>query len=171
MIQALIEKAHETFKHSFSIETQMVHETPQTEWAAAVCKVTTEKGVYNGWSMGPVEAFNELVEQATIQALCCAGITLLPANVLQQRTSPQAPAPVSVFQTRDETPTSAETAQECANGPHPITDYYAGSVVIPALEVAARTLERHGKAICAECSSATIRRRTRKAAAETPTDA
>jgi hypothetical protein len=130
--------------------------------------VVTTKGIFSANASGSTVSLDATEECAITKALQRAGLEIEPSApdvIIGSTASVMEP---SVFKSHAAESPGAETAQlMCANdddgrNPHPIVDYYAGSDIMSAEQVAKKTSDKHGKPLCAECSSAEVRRRSKR---------
>jgi hypothetical protein len=171
MIQELIRAAHAKYE-PLSIETQIISENIDNDVIIFVARVTTDNGTFSAWAKGGWNTpLNEIEDLAIVNALHRANVDTVVGQVEEALFSgvqnypsivAKEEAVTSLFQSTIEGNEDAEETIECSDCPNGVQPYYAGTLVLTAQEVAAKTEKRHGRVLCADCSSAAILKPKRK---------
>jgi hypothetical protein len=156
---------------TYSMESDVAIPPGANDVAFVIAKVTLASGaVFNAWAGDKwqtgadlVALIDRLVPEAEEKALRKAGLTVEAASL-------PSPLPVVMPAAQRVSPFRATAGmppdiapEPCAACHGPITDYFGGSIYLPAARVVEMTREKHNRPLCAACSgkeaAARLRRR------------
>lgn len=155
---------------TYSLESDVAIPPGANDVAFVIAKVTLASGqVFNAWAGGKwatgadlVALIDRLTPEAEEKALRKAGLT--------GEASLPSPLPVVVPPAQVVSPFRAVTPgmapdiapERCGACHGPITNYFGGSIYLPAARVVEMTREKHGRPLCAACSGKEAASRMRR---------